>query len=87
MEKWECPDCNYKVSVEVTRCPSCGYEGTAYDFAGAAEDTGQYLLEELSVSIEELHVPSPSWFKISLAVGIGVAIGVIVIFILRFFVF
>lgn len=87
MEKWECPDCNYKIPIEVKTCPSCGYKGTSYDFAAAAEDTGQYLLEELSVSVDRLEIPTPSWLKISLAIVIGVGVGTTVIVFLKLFVF
>ena len=83
MEKWQCPDCGYKSPTEMGRCISCGYECTKYDMAAAAEDTGQYLIEEISLSVDKLSINSPSWLKISISLGIGVGIGVAVIALIK----
>jgi len=85
MEKWNCPDCGYKSSIEIDKCTSCGYKATEYDIASAADDTGRYLLEELSVSVDKLNVRGPSWLRISLALIIGVGIGTVIISIVKVF--
>ena len=83
MEKWQCPDCDYKSSIDENRCISCGYISTAYDLASAAEDTGQYLIETLSIETDNLEVHGPGWFKIALAITIGIGIGIAVIALLK----
>ena len=85
MERWHCVNCENRISVEEEKCPSCGYERTDYDLAGAAEDTGQYLINKLDLPDTKLEVVDLSILKVIIAVVIGVGFGGIVILLLRYF--
>jgi len=82
MEQWSCADCGMRIPVSEKKCPSCGYEMTDYDLAGAAEDTGQYLISRISIPELKLQI-GLSMFKILVAAVIGVGIGIGLIFLLK----
>ena len=83
MERWPCADCGTRVPILEERCPSCGYERTDYDLAGAAEETGSYLISRISIPGVNFGEFGPSLFKILIALIIGTGIGGVVIFLLE----
>lgn len=86
MERWYCPDCESRVPINREQC-NCGYIRTEYDLAGAAEDTGAYLINRLSMpELEKIGVKLPL-LKIITSIIVGVGIGSVVIIFLKHLLF
>jgi hypothetical protein len=86
MRWWKCIDCGNKIPTESRQCSRCGYQRTEYDLAGAAEDTGEYLINRISYSALEgmFDTIGPSALKIIFAILIGVGVGAVVIVAMKF---
>jgi len=83
MEHWSCADCETKVPVNRERCSSCGYKRTEYDLAGAAEDTGEYLVNRISLPEVSKFEMNFSTIRIITAIAIGIGVGGVVITLIR----